>query len=214
MSVTRYDGATADDIADPVRMAIEDVDRHEASARHVELEGRRMVMPTSQVTLRVEVHVGHGRTCFLMDVANNIRWSELEKAVRGRCGNRLPLEHSFFYLDSNGGLVELNGQPAFSEFVLAMWCSHPWVLHAHEGGTALQELACLIHETSARRLFDRYDVDSDGKITRREMLALLDDLHLDRLQIPRQLVERFVDVELCAVACCYPACACAVHFSR
>lgn len=190
-----HDGATESEIAAPIRKAVDQTMKHEVKARSKELDARNMRWPNSQLTLNLTVHVGEDQYGFLMDVANSVRWVELEKAIRSRCGERLPTKHRFFWVNPGGEVVELNSSASFSRYLLAMWCCHPWEIHAHAGGSLLGSLRYMSHVSMASTLFIRYDVNGSGHIERRELLRLLADLKLERLHIPRQLVERFVQVE-------------------
>lgn len=160
----RADGATAEEIAEPVRRAIEHENEHENSERRTELEARKMVMPNTQVTLRIEVHLGEDRELFLMDISCSVRWAVLEKAIRSQCS--VPPKHLFFWLHPGGNVVALDNSQAFSQYVLTMWCTHPWIVHAHAGGSQLSSLAYASHVQTAKALFSRYDVNANGRVER------------------------------------------------
>ena len=67
-----YDGASSEDIAVPVREAIEENNKHEKEERRKALLARKLVMPNSQLTVRIEVHLGGEVQPYLLDVANSI----------------------------------------------------------------------------------------------------------------------------------------------
>ena len=195
LSITHYDEATENDIAAPIRKAVDQTAKYENDAWSKVLDARKMVWPNSQLTLKLIVHTGDDQHQFLMDVANSVRWVELEKAMRSRCGDRLPAKHRFFWVNPRGNVLELNSSDSFGRFLLSMWCTHPWEIHAHAGGSVLGSLKYVSHVWLATVLFTRYDVNGSGHIERRELLRLLADLKLERLRIPQQQVERFVEVE-------------------
>lgn len=192
---SKADGASDDQIIQPVHQAIESMNKLTSSQRLKELEGRRMHRPNMQLALRVEVHLKNDRRIFLMDVANSVRWAELAQAIRSRCGKQLPEKHRFFCVVEGGDVLELDAA-VWNQYTLSMWCSHPWVVHAHRGGDTLKGLAFIAHVKMGKALFEKYDVSSNGLIEERELLRMLMDLHLERLDIPHQLVDRFVHVEV------------------
>lgn len=191
---SKADGASDDQILQPVHQAIETMNNLTSSQRVKELEGRRMHRPNTQLTVRVEVHLKNDRHIFLMDVANSVRWAELAQIIRSRCGKKLPEKHRFFCVTA-GEVLELDAA-VWNQYTLSMWCSHPWVIHAHRGGDTLKGLAFIAHVKMGTALFEKYDINSNELIEERELLRMLIDLHLERLDIPHRLVERFVHVEV------------------
>ena len=193
LSTKHYDLSTAADIAQPVESAIVEANRALAVATRKELEARKMLKPNSQVTMRVHVHSAVGDPAyFLFNVAYSIRWADLESVIRARCGEQLPKSHCFFWCTPGGQVVEISSQAGLSRLALTLWCSHPWVMHTHESA---DELAVRLLAPTARRLFLKYDVNGNGRVERRELLRLLSDLQLERLDLPEQLIERFTEHE-------------------
>ena len=196
---THYDQAQLDDILESVNEAIGAADDRLAHKEHEELMSRHMVKSNYQTTLRVVVHEGLvAERHFLMDVTRSISLPELKKAVRLRCGEALPssLDFQLSWL-RHGEPIALD-LPTWREYVFAEWCEQPWVVHAHtissEARSAASELAISLTKT-AEHLFERYDVNHNGRVERRELARLLRDLRLERLDCPPELVERFIEGE-------------------
>ncbi len=131
ISREHYDQADSSDIVGTVEGAIGAADEERTREERLELEQRQMVRSNCQTTLHVVLHEGYERHSFLMDVAVSVTLPDLKKAVRRRVGERrLPASYQLSWL-KDGETVPLD-MATWREYVFAMWCRKPWVVHAHD----------------------------------------------------------------------------------
>lgn len=185
-----YDGGSALDITATVDKVIKYNDDKRTKKKQQEIEDRHMVRANHQLKMRVVIHGKNGeQRLHLMELAASISFQPLKKAVMEKCG--LDAKIHFAFIDADGEVVELNME-TWRSFIREMWCVQPWVIHVHKNnsGEGMQQ-----YHTS-KVLFDRYDVNRDGRVERHELARMLTDLRLERFDCSPQLIDRFVDREL------------------
>ena len=154
-----------------------------------------MVKPNNMVTFVLVVHRGGQHQQLMINVANSVRFPEFIPMIKDRCGSSMPEKCNLFWIEPHGDTIALNGQPSLNLFVATMWCMLPFVIHVLPEGASSSVLQSESLIETANILFKRYDVNGNGRIERYELLRLLKDLHLERLDIPPKLVQRFVEGE-------------------
>lgn len=202
----KFDAEAEREYSRVVHKAVAFADKEQQKADMDALYGRRMVRSNCQLTLQIVKHEAHGKLkYFLMDITNSVRLDEFTKAVRQRCGGRLytppgagkgegkPEPLRLLWLHPDGDTIPLEKQSVFEQYVLTMWCRQPWVVHVHYPSE------CPLHPIAlsdkAVILFDRYDVNDNGRVERRELVRLFRDLNLEQLQVSTKLVDEFIDGE-------------------
>ena len=178
---------------DAVHAAMKVVDEQQRKKMEAELDSRKMKRFNSRVALRVWVHnANEQQKPYMMNVMNSIYLEDLKKAVAKRCG----LQGSKFkliWLNLGGESVELTSQRLFARYADTMWCSRPWELHVlPEDSMSLKAIA--LNET-AKTLFAKYDINNNGRIDKSELLTMLKDLNLSRLECSEALIQLFVQGE-------------------
>ena len=71
---------------------------------------------------------------FLLEAAASVQWAKLKELICTRCGDALPSDVSYWWIDPTGQESEIDSYDSFSAFIRTMWCALPWELHAIEGG--------------------------------------------------------------------------------
>ena len=180
ISGLHMDGATAEDIAEPVEKAVAQADREQRRDDIRRVAERNMVKPNTSMKVKVVIHQHQGPSRnFLFTVAHSIRYVDFDQAIVARCGDALPATHGYYWVDERNDVVPLDNQPDLTQFVFTMWCAQPWVIHAidtsgkPENSAAYESLINSVRlfacEKAARLLFQRFDVNQNGRIERREL---------------------------------------------
>ena len=197
---TRFDQATDEEIALPVEQAIEVVDKAQRLRDLKRVEDRQMVKPNNKMQVQVVLrrsNNGGQMQKFMLHVAHSIRLVDFDKAVVARCGSAVPESYDYYWIEPGGDLIGLVNQEAFTRFVFTNWCTQPWVVHMLDGTsqTSLEEATILSSiDKPVSHLFDIYDVNQNGRVERRELLRMLNDLDLPELEVTQKLIERLVEV--------------------
>ena len=76
---------------------------------------------------------------------------------------------TLLWLNAGGETIPLVSQRDFDLFASSEWCTMPWVLYVHEDAS---QSALALHDM-ARALFDRFDVNSNGRIEIGELRRML-----------------------------------------
>lgn len=165
-----------------VHDAMDEHDAYVKEAELAELESRRMWRSDAQLSLRLVLLEGSSakqqqqQQQLLVDVSDAITFSDLRTVVRRRCGlssDRFRL----LWLTASGDTVVLD-QKIFRQYVLANWCQ-PWTVCVHDEGRGPLEAILLCKR--AKVLFERYDVNANGRVEKAELLRLFQDLSLESL---------------------------------
>ena len=143
-----------------------------------EVSARKTKRFNSLLTLKVVWHAAptaDGDTqperTFLMETQDSVYLPELTRLVQQRLGVTCKLR--LLWLSKSGETIALDSQRVLERFADREWCSQPWVLHAHEDTKAATQALALTD--SAKALFDRYDVNNNGRIDRRELCCVQAD---------------------------------------
>ena len=196
--VLRFDNASSAEIAKPVNNALAAATKQAEIAAVKETKARRMMLSQQHVNVSVVVHGDDGseEQRFTVDVIESVRLVELKSAIEAKRGCALGSKR-LFGIDRAGEVVEIGSSDAFSQFILTSWFMQPWSVHICAEQGVLQTLSIA---PMAKFLFDTYDINSNGKIDRLELLRLLKDLKLERLEVSDKLLHRFVETELARLA--------------
>ena len=189
-----YDGATADQIAQSIDGAVEAAETERVRLARTELEERHMVKCNCQITLMLVLHRGLAATKCLMGVTASITFPELKNAIKQRIDGHFTEEVRLFKDSEDDAELDWS---EWHVFVHDQWCTQPWVIHvrsASQGARIGSEIPAAV-SGFARLLFSYYDVNGNGRIERRELKRVIEDLHLERVNCPPQLVTRFVEAE-------------------
>ena len=188
-----FDDATFHDVAQPVVEAMKNADKVARKAQSVEQHQQHMQRSIAPVLVHVTVWHGQSEGPFLIEVPESVRLVELEKVIEARCGPVLAKSSSnkLYGIDHTGEIVELINSEVFGQYAEMMWCRQ-WTLHVANDEESLRSLS---FAPMARFLFDCYDVDCDGWLGKIELLRLMNDLLLERLDVSELLLMRFVDAE-------------------
>lgn len=175
-----------------VHKAVAFANEEQLASEHQALVARQMVKSNCQLTLQLVWHQrGARRQYVLMDVAASIRLDELTKAVQRRCSRKNPLR--LLWLHPDGETIELDKQSTFDEYVHTMWAVQPWVIHVHDPLTLHVDRIAL--DEKAAVLFDRYDLNGNGRVEARELTRLFQDLNLEQLECSDALIQEFIEGE-------------------
>eukprot|EP00966_Prymnesium_polylepis_P303695 7015449-Prymnesium_polylepis.1 len=123
------------------------------------------------VTLHVECQGLNGETQhYRMSIRASAQLSKIEEAIIQRIGRHGAKDLRLSWHRSDGAFLKLS-QTTWREYVLSMWLTQPWVVHAHEahqgaGDSAAIELQL---DHTAKILFERYDINRNGVIERPEL---------------------------------------------
>jgi hypothetical protein len=189
--------------------AVNFADRHRTADLEKELEQRKMVKSNHLITLKIVLHE-HGdatRSCRMTVVASS-QFPLVQQAIIERMGSAwgTGAKLRLSWLKDDGSVAELS-QATWRDYIFAMWCSQPWVVHAHDVA-ALSDLASadvyLPLTGPSQRLFDKYDVNRNKRIERPELARLLLHARLERLRelgcdCSDALVARFVEHEFARI---------------
>lgn len=171
MGQSRSDGASAAQIAAPINKALAVIDESQRSMDVKAVEGRGMIKPNNKMALTIALHRQGQRTQhFMISVAFSIRMVELDKAIKVRCGKALPDTYDFFWIEPGGELQPLSSQAELTRYVFTMWWSQPWLVHVvdttKEGSQSAfkRDFKRMAVSHSSKMLFERFDVNKNGKI--------------------------------------------------
>ena len=192
--------ASAADILATIDKAVAFADKKS----RLKMDERNMVKSNHMVTLHIVIHEGKGEQhSYRMTVMASVQFNHMREAIIERLSDRLAPSSKLrlSWLKADGELVELR-QEAWRDYVFAMWCTQPWVVHAHDeskrgGGGDEVEIPL---DRIALSLFERYDLNRNGFIERTELWRLLKDARLERLEefgcdVPEVMVQRFLEHE-------------------
>eukprot|EP00966_Prymnesium_polylepis_P258518 5971445-Prymnesium_polylepis.1 len=154
-SAVKSDASYSEAVIETVEKAINFADQLRTAGMQQELEARKMVKCNHMVTLEVVWHKGDHRRggsarrravgrrsiteepdeterfCLVIVVASP--FSHVQAAVVDRLVQRWPAgaKLQLTWLRDDGAAVELT-PTLWWDYVFAMWCTQPWVLHAHD----------------------------------------------------------------------------------
>lgn len=195
-----FDNVSAKVLESTIYRVINSQDSQKKKKKLDELHKRHMVHSHHLHTIHIVLHEGEERVHFLMDLPASINFSQLRCAVAMRlashfnAGPELAQSLSLKWLH-DGEAIELNYE-IWLRYVFEMWCAQPWEIHVHHtSGNApgTEDYRWVRH--IAKLLFTRYDVNRNGRIERRELLRVINDLHLERFNCSEELIARFVEAE-------------------
>ena len=174
-----------------VKKALAATDKSAKDARYKELEARKMRKFNCKIALHVLFHEVQGERVAVMEIEDGIYLNKLVPMVQQRLvvSSKLRL----LWLTATGETVPLTSQREFDNFTRECWCTMPWVLHAYEDTKETVQGINLVDESKA--LFERFDIDNSGTISRAELGHMLKELDLERLQVSEKLLERFIAKE-------------------
>ena len=190
---------SSDLVLSTIDKVVDFADKTRTTRMKEELEERKMVKNNHMVTLSVVMHRGAGcdpQNVVRVNVVASAQFAIVQQAILERMGKRWDpaAKLHLSWLKDDGVQVELS-QTSWRDFIFTMWCTQPWVVHAHAtypGDAA--EVGMPLHEI-ARTLFERYDINRNGLIERAELARLLKDVRLERFQCSPALVSRFCNHE-------------------
>jgi hypothetical protein len=160
--VVQPDASYAKAAVSSIEKAVEYADKLRTESLQQELEDRKMVKCNHMVPLLIVLHIGEATEHFRLSTVASIQFSYLQAAVAERMGSRWPSSAMLrlTWLRYDGVAVELSAT-SWREYIFTMWCTQPWVLHAHDASAG--ESAMPLRET-ARLLFNMYDINRNGVI--------------------------------------------------
>ena len=173
------------------------IESHEHRIKQNELdmhEMRKMWRSNAQVTLKIVILGPDGlpQRQLLVSTTDSLRFGELKKLVQARCGGHHTRQCRLLWLHQSGETIELS-QQTLRHYMLAEWCNMPWTVHVHDPQDAPLERILLAD--MARVLFERFDINRDRTIQRRELVRLFKDLNLEALGCSDVVVENFLQSE-------------------
>ena len=136
------------------------------------------------ITVKVVRYGPGGATSFhLLETQAGVYLNKLSAQIQEMLGLKKK-ECELLWLNKGGDTIHLTSQRTFDEFQDAEWCTAPWVLHVHTTPAQKGEKQRKITlDTSAKALFDRYDIDGSGHIDRSELARMLKEIDLEQLGV-------------------------------
>ena len=177
-----------------VHKAMDDHDEYIKQAELDELTSRNMV--PSNCLHMIKLVLRDGGTVLTGSLPDSARFHELVDEVRRRCGSQLSGRIRLLWLTRSGCTIELT-QRTFAHYTLAHWCDGLWTIFVHDEADGEPQAIKLTH--TSHILFRRYDVNQNGRIEKRELLRLFQDLDLEQLQCSETFIENFIHGEFAAL---------------